>query len=583
MLDHPGVPSLREVIGPAPGTVYSVWNGCVLGRDSTTDVTIMAAGVSRRHAQIILDREGGWLQDLGSSNGTFVNGKRITRHLLAEGDTITVGDVQLRWSLAEAPRRAPPVSPAAQDPPTEPFNVAFARQLLLDDEADTLTEEQYSFDAHRTFAMDLQVKPTEQVAALQQRLKLMFEVSQALAVVKQRDELLGKILETLFAVFPQAERGQVLLGPSVDRLHPALVRDKRNPGERTRAAISRTVARKVFEQKKAILCHDVGGDARFATARSLVDFSVTAFMVAPLLYREEVYGFIQLEAQRHFAPDDLNLLAGLAASAALFLKNLELFESVAREVKEREAIHSELRIASRIQSALLPRSDPNLPWLEMSGRTRPAKEVGGDYFDWVPGPRGELFVVIGDVSGKGVPAGLVMVMARSIIHSLVARPDVATDPLAVAVETNRLLKKDLKPGMFLSLLLGLCDDARRTLRFAACGHEKPLVFRAATGAVETLELGGTVLGVVTDNSRNVGVAEVRLDPGDQVLLYTDGVTEALSKDSQQFGLARLGRTLASHGRRPPAQLLEAIEAELRAHTRGADQHDDITLIALRRR
>ena len=566
--------------GPSPGVAYAVRHGSVVGRDVVADIAVLAPGVSRKHMQFALEAGEVWVQDLDSSNGTFVNGVRIRRFKLSEGDTITLGDVSFRFSLVEGtpPGERRPRPHAS--PPTERLDTERMRLLVGEDEVDS--QEDYSFDASKTFTMDLQVQPKEQVAALRKRLQLLFEVSQALAVVKQRDELLGKILETLFEVFPQADRGAIVIGPSVDLLRPAIVRDRR-AGSGPRAQISRTIARKVFEQKKALLSHDVGSDARFSSAVSLADLSITAFMVAPLLWRqEEVQGFIQLEGRRQFAPDDLNLLAGLAASATVFLKNLELFESVAREVKEREALHSELRIASRIQTQLLPKADPSLPWLELSGRMKTAKEVGGDYFDYVTGPRGELWVIIGDVSGKGVPAGLVMVMARSVLHSLLARSD-ATDPKTVAIELNRLLKKDIRPGMFMSLLLGLCDAQRHSVRFAGCGHERPLVFRAARGQVEPLELGGTVLGVVADNSRNVAEAEVVLAPGDQVLLYTDGVTEARDATGKMYGAVRLMQTFSDHGRQPPGELLRTIESDLTRHARGADQHDDITLIALRRR
>lgn len=632
------MPSIKVVTGPSADAVFEVGNGTTLGRDGSADITIAAPGVSRRHVQFLVDGEEVFVQDLNSVNGTFVNGSRITKQRLKDGDTIHLSEVCLRFSNSGTTARHQRQRVRLTSPPTEPVNTDRVRELLLEQEQTEAEaagasapgaeeqgqEEAYSVDVAGQFsttAIDLRLAPADQLVALQKRLKHMFEISQALAAAKTRDELFAKILGSLFEVYPQADRGTIYLGPSVDRLEPAVVRERGQGsgrqgsgstsgstggstggstsgstggskggagsgvgrGLRGTGAVSRTIARKVFERKKAILCHDAREDSRFADAQSIANLRLSAFMVAPLLYgEEEVFGFLQLQGTKQFSRDDLDLLAALASSAALFLKNVQLFESVAREVKEREAIHSELRIASRIQTQLLPKADPSLSWLELSGRMKTAKEVGGDYFDYLTGPNGELYVVIGDVAGKGVPAGLVMVMARSILHSLVARSG-GGDPRTIAVETNRLLKKDLKPGMFLSLLIGRCDDARGAIRFAGCGHERPLVYRAARKQVEQLDLRGTVLGVLPDITGHVAEAEVTLGPGDHVLLFTDGVNEAMDPAGQQYSVARLTRMLAEYGKLAPAELIRAIDTDLSLHARGADQHDDITMIALRRR
>jgi phosphoserine phosphatase RsbU/P len=581
------MPTIMVLNGPNAPAVFTITDGATLGRDPSADIQIPAPVVSRRHVQFAIDGETVWLQDLGSFNGTTVNGVKVTaRRKLVDGDVIGMSDVTVRFCATGA-AQTPPTRPASRldvGPPTDRLGVLRTPLLKLAED-EKATKEAFSVDVTGVFSasalMDTKLAPAEQVAALQKRLRLAFEVSQALAVVKEKDELFAKILEKLLEAFPQADRGYIFLGPSVDQLVPAMTRERRPGGGGGPPTISRTIASKVFEQKKAILCHDASRDERFAGALSIASLDLAAFMVAPLLYRDEVYGFIQLQAKKFLSQDDLNLLAGLASSAAVFLKNLQLFESVAREVKEREALHSELRIASRIQAQLLPKVEPTVGWLELSGHMKTAKEVGGDYYDYLLGPKGELHVVIGDVSGKGVPAGLVMVMARSILHSLVSRE--AADPRAIAIETNRLLKKDLKPGMFLSMLIALCDEERHALRFAGCGHERPLVYRAATRTVEQVELKGTVLGVVPDISGRVSQVDVALAPGDQLLLYTDGVSEAMDVAGQQYSVARLMKTLAAHGALPPAELIQTIEKDLSRHALGRDQHDDITMIALRRR
>jgi sigma-B regulation protein RsbU (phosphoserine phosphatase) len=283
-----------------------------------------------------------------------------------------------------------------------------------------------------------------------------------------------------------------------------------------------------------------------------------------------------------FDDEDKTLLQSFSDQAAIAIENARLL----KEAKEKESILSELRVASRIQLALLPKRDPVVPGLEIAAAMKTAKEVGGDYYDYIParanqdGTR-DLYVAIGDVSGKGVPAGLIMVMARSILRSLASLRDV--EPRAVAIETNRILKQDLKPGLFMSLLFLRYDARRGSIRFAGCGHERPVIYRARTRRVERIDLGGLVLGVVADNSKQVAEAEVTLEPGDHMLLYTDGVTEAMNAEGKMYSQDRLEGIVAAHGARPPAELLAAIDQDVVRHESGVEHHDDITLIAMRRK
>jgi serine phosphatase RsbU (regulator of sigma subunit) len=584
--------SVRFLNGPNQDQSYAVRGGEVVGRDASSAIHVPVPGVSRHHFRFSLEDGGFWATDLSSVNGTWVNKKKVARARLAEGDTITINGIDMVFTLADAPARVATPRPADLAPrPTRrsqkvtdevPIPKLSDSAIVLND-SKAMAEFQLDASAvHPSTAALRQGKDHKaQVEALQERLHLVFEVSQALGAARERDELFGKIMDKLFEVFPQAGRGFILVGPAVASLEPAIVRHRDAIAKTEEISISRTIATKVFEEKHAILSADASQD--FGGAQSIASFEIRSLMVAPLVVRGEVLGFIQLDTKKiakKFTPDDLNLLLGIASSAAIFLKNLKLFEDVAREVKEREAIQSELRVASRIQAALLPRKLPEIHGLEVSARMKTAKEVGGDYYDVIELPTSppSMMVAIGDVSGKGVPAGLIMVMARTILRSLAG----SLSPRAAAVETNRILKPDLKPGMFLSLLL-VRAGAGGVLELAGCGHERPLVYRAATKKVERFELGGTVLGVVADNSKHVAEAKVVLAPGDQLLLYTDGVPEAMDRSEKQYTMDRLEATLATHGARSPADLIHSIEEDIGRHVGHAEQHDDITMIAVRRK
>jgi serine phosphatase RsbU (regulator of sigma subunit) len=304
-------------------------------------------------------------------------------------------------------------------------------------------------------------------------------------------------------------------------------------------------------------------------------------LCVPLRVKRKILGTLYLDSrtrgmQEQFDEEGRDLLMAFSDQAAIAIENARLL----REVKEKESIKADLRVASRIQLALLPREDPQVPGFEVSGRMSTAQEVGGDYFDFIWGPnRRNLYVAIGDVSGKGVPAGLVMVMARSILRSLVAR---GARPKDVLREANRLLKQDLEPGMFMSMLLATLDGATGRLLLGGCGHERPLLFRARDRSVQKVELGGLILGVVPDLADFVEEVQVGLEPGDQLLLYTDGVTEGTDTDRRQFGIERLEGLLQRFGDERPARLVEIVIEELERHAHGAVQHDDITLLAVRR-
>lgn len=368
------MPSVRILNGPNRDQTFQLRGGELVGRDPGNAIQVFAPGVSRRHFQFSVENGQVYVTDLGSSNGTYVNNNRITKHLLIENDTITVGGINLRYSKGDgsgvgAEPYAPPAMGVGGPTPIAPSrklsfsqeevpvgafgNVpgmapAVAREnpassasqvVLKDDSAEEKDgAEDYSLDASIVFsAADTKLPQKDQVGALQKRLQLMFEISQALGAITERDELLGKIMDKLFEIFPQADRGFIIIGGNVDNLQPAVVRNKKSQGQ-AEVQISRTIARKVYDEKQAILSQNAMEDDRFSGGLSILNFRILSMMVAPLLYRNEVFGFIHLDTQdrvKKFTPDDLNLLAGISSNAAIFLKNLNLFDEIKKETEAR--------------------------------------------------------------------------------------------------------------------------------------------------------------------------------------------------------------------------------------------------------
>jgi sigma-B regulation protein RsbU (phosphoserine phosphatase) len=469
------------------------------------------------------------VKDRGSRRGVFVNGTRVEQTELTYGDRIRLGDTVLIFG-----------SSGRGD-----TNESRAARRLIN-------------------ALILQ------------------EINKELNAPTELSDLLELIMDTAIHL-TGAERGFLILVQK-DQLEFRVARNIASGEVKSpEFKISNKVIRTVVKTGSPILTSNAQQDLR--EMKSIAALELRSLLCVPLRGRNKnkVLGTLYLDSQARdssFDEEGKDLLMGFSDQAAIAIENARLL----RAEREREAMLSELRVASRIQNALMPRKDPEIPPLEVSGRMKTAQEVGGDYFDYIWGPKVDgarnLYVAIGDVSGKGVPAGLVMVMARSILRSLVARNPRPGDVLR---ETNRLLKQDLKPGMFMSMLLATLDAENGRLLLAGCGHERPFVYRAATGEVEKIELGGLVLGVVSDIGPHLAEARIELKPGDQLFLYTDGVTEAVNPARELFGIDRLLDLLRHHGDQAPHKLLETVFDALDFHAGEAMQHDDITMIAIRHR
>lgn len=410
-------------------------------------------------------------------------------------------------------------------------------------------------------------------------LLILQEINKELNSSSDINQLLELIMDTAINLI-QADRGFLILVRE-DQLEFRVARNIASEEVKSpEFKISNKVIRTVVKTGEPILTSNAQLDLK--DMKSIAALELRSLLCVPLRVKGKVIGTLYLDSQAResrFDAHGRDLLLAFSDQAAIAYENARLLN----EAREKQAILSELRVASRIQLALLPRSDPEVAGMEISGRMKTAQEVGGDYFDYIWGaPNGDkrtLYVAIGDVSGKGVPAGLVMVMARSILRSLVAR---MPHPKEVLREANRLLKQDLKPGMFMSMLLIAVDPNGGRLLLAGCGHERPLVYRKRTNTVERVDLGGLVLGVVSDLGEYLAEERISLEPGDQLFLYTDGVTEAINPSREPFGIDRVEDLLRVHGHEPPKRLVRHVLDALELHAAGATQHDDITLIALRR-
>jgi sigma-B regulation protein RsbU (phosphoserine phosphatase) len=319
-----------------------------------------------------------------------------------------------------------------------------------------------------------------------------------------------------------------------------------------------------------VLEHDVG--ERDALRR------LGAELLLPLSTKERLLGFVSLGAklsEEPFSSGDARLLRSLAAQTGLALENSRLAEAIAIEVAQRELQRRELEIAREVQEQLFPQRQPPAPGFDYCGACRPARHVGGDYYDFLALPEEVVGIAIGDVSGKGIPAALLMAGLQA---SLRAQAPLRTRDLpGLVASINRLLYDLSSSNRYATFFYAQLDTRRRTLTYVNAGHNPPMLLR--NGEVLRLDVGGLVVGLLPETSYELG--SLALERGDLLVAYTDGVSEAMSPAEDEWGEERLVAALRGNVGRAAADVVASIMAAADEFASGAPQHDDMTLVVVR--
>ncbi|RMG15137.1 MAG: GAF domain-containing protein [Planctomycetota bacterium] len=411
------------------------------------------------------------------------------------------------------------------------------------------------------------------------RIHTLFKVTSKISTILDLQQLLDELLALIFDELP-ADRGSILLFDAQKRRLRTMTSRSR-AGGRVKVKISKTIVKEVIRTRESLLTADAQSDRRLDMAMSIVDENIRSALCVPLVRGERILGIIFLDtydSQRQFTSDDCDLLTAIAMQAAMALENARLV----KEMGDRERLRHELSLAATIQKQLLPRKLPRSQLIEVYGKMIPAKEMSGDYFDFIDHDGGNFHIAIGDVSGKGLPAGLVMIMARSYLRPLSKS---GLSPRQILAEANRLLYADTRKDMFMSALVLYWSDQTGKFVWSGAGHEHLLVYRARTRRVETLKAGGCVLAAVPNADHLFVDHELHLEPGDSLVLYTDGVTEAKNARDEFFAqdsLQPLERLVELYGNLSAKDLLEAVLWELKQYIGSAEQADDITVVTVKR-
>jgi sigma-B regulation protein RsbU (phosphoserine phosphatase) len=412
------------------------------------------------------------------------------------------------------------------------------------------------------------------------RLDLLYRLSQTFNSSLDLDQVLNRVMDEVIAA-TRAERGFVMLREPDGRLSFRVARGmERETIDDPQFQISRSVVERVADEGQPVLTSDAQSDDRFSMRHSIQVLGLRSILCVPLKIKERVSGVVYVDNRLQagiFLPGDLELLASIASSAAIAIENARLYQVAV----EKGRLERELQVARQVQASLLPRETPRIPGWEFAARWQPAREVAGDYYDFIPVDEGRLGLVIGDVSDKGMAPALFMALTRSIVRASMGHAPSPADGIAHA---NRLLCADSTGGMFVTLFCALLCPGQGEVTYVNAGHNPPL-FVQQGGEGEPVQLTrlprtGMALGVLPEAP--LEQRTVRLEPGDLLLLYTDGVVDALNTRGQAFGMEHLEQVLREQGGRPAVDVINALERAIVEFTGATAQFDDIAMVAVRR-
>jgi serine phosphatase RsbU (regulator of sigma subunit) len=541
-------------IVPAEGEAFEYQidsDSVVVGRSSRCDLAVPDRCLSRQHLRIF-KMDGEWMvEDLGSRNGTSVNGALISGPTrLREGDTITASMSDIRFGTALAPR-APLSDPESRTVFRE------ATEIIADSERD--------IERAATIGHDELERAANQ-------LRVVNDVHQAMAEAMTTGELFDRVLDRVF-VHLQPQHAAIFLEHG-DTLVRAASRSQ--PGSADEFPESSSLAREVIGKGLGAVVHDTSTDDRFIGAESLLDAGVRTLVAAPLLTRQGALGMIVLSssmADRIFGEGDMELLVVVASATGLKMRNLALAE----EAAERKRFEQEVAIARRIQVALLPAEMPAQPGVEIHGGNTPSRGVSGDYYYVVARPDGnEIAFIIADVSGKGIGASLLTGYVDALVNAYLIE---GLEPAEVFNRVSPQMNAKTPVESFATSFLGIYSVDSGDLRFASAGHDPTILVRS-DGEIELLMPTGMPLGLMPEATYTAGNA--KLEPGDTLVLYTDGITEAAKADDTMFERERLMDVCRNHRQQSPEEMATSIHAAVAEFVEGEPYADDQTLLILRR-
>lgn len=525
-----------------------------IGRSARSDVCIPDAFASRLHAEVRQEGDAYWLQDLGSANGTKYNGSAVSLPIpLVSGGEIQIGETRILFHDSRIG--------------------GIKNATLIADNTEALNPANtIAFSAKKNSTSDI---INQNASSRSDLLGLISKVGITLLASTGLDETLQQVASLVFEAVP-ADRCVIMLrdekGAEKLRIAVAKVRGSEETLDEVR--VSRTVIDEVITNGKSVLTSDAQHDPRLAS-QTMVLLGIRSVLAVPLSVGDETFGLIYADSPTYeatFTKEHLDILTTLASVASIRVENASLLE----ERFERDRMEHELKLATEIQQSFQPSSPPTVEGYEFQGISFSCYEIGGDYYDFIPRQNGKMLIALGDVSGKGTAAALLMSCLHAAIH---AQASAKADLLEIVQNVNVYLSENTPSNRFVTLFIAELDPITGEFEYINAGHNPPLVARNID-TVEELGSGGFPLGIMPNCNYELG--KTKLEKGQALVIYSDGVSEANNPTGEEYGMDRLGDVVKNNIQRSASGLRDKVESSLSDFSQNTPAGDDITLVIVKR-
>lgn len=546
--------------GENEGMVYPLDGEQVtLGRAPESTIQILDTRISRTHLILEHKDEGWFARDNGSKNGTSLNGEPFAGSVhLVPGDVVQMGDSIL-------------VFESEFSSTTNGGTTGGGVRVTEDDSglktSTTLKVKEAGVASDMTIVRQAGGDADE-------RLRSLYEIGQLIQTTLELDDLIQKIVDSILNVLLPTHAAILLYDQKLGIFVPKVIHRPDESNEDI--VISSSILHKAMEDRVGVLMTDPASDRRFQASESIVCNLIRSAICVPLICKGDILGAIYLDTRefgRTYDEDDLQWVVGVSTQAALGISvSLVHQESLSRSEQKRD-----LEIARSIQMNLLPKTMPEIAGFQFWGTSEPALMVGGDYYDIAELPDGDIALAIADVSGKGIPAAILVASVRSAVR-IESRSLPDHGILEVVKRLNQNIYEETMSHMFVSMVLAYFEPEMRRLTYCNAGHVHPILC-GPDGRIQELDAGTCFLGVLEDIPMEKG--SVKLEPGSILVFVTDGVTEAMNREGDLYGTERLSQFVAKHARLSARDFCDALQNDIERFREGTEPTDDLTVLVLR--
>ncbi len=562
----------------------------VVGRESHCDVVVPDRSVSRRHCELTVGAEGVRAHDLESANGLFVDGQIQKDVLLRDGATVSLGMAKLKVIRPVTHTGMIPITglqeliAAGGGPADDPLSsisswsessssdIDFEEGigLAVTSPAPKKTKE----NTDSSVATSLQGGRSEYRALAKERLALLVETGKSLGQSSDLEELLGRIVDHLFQILP-VRRAVIALTDDGVTFVPRKVMPARE-GDDLSSVASQSILRSVAESHEGKIFDDAANDQKLNANMSIIISNIRAAICAPIMFNNRCLGAIYADYPGRrglYSPADLEFLTAFASIAAVSLENSRMVH----ELRKQERLRRDMQVAGDIQKGLLPQELDEFENLDIDWTYWPSAMVGGDFFDVFELEDGRIAAVLGDVSGKSVPAAIYMARTLSILRATVTA---FPAPGEAMTRTNNLLGESEGRVLFATTFITLIDLETRKIEWCSAGHNPVLVRDPDTGEITQLEAQSPPIGVVP--MVEYETYEMQLKPGTFISIYTDGLVEARNKAAVEYGLDAVYTLIEDHHSGPLTEMTAAMIKAIQTHIDGSPYiRDDVCILNIR--